>query len=61
VPEADRRFYAAAYARPGGMRAGFGVFHAGHPEARCLSQPLNASNLTRPNEERALAGRAVNT
>jgi pimeloyl-ACP methyl ester carboxylesterase len=23
VPEADRRFYAAAYARPGGMRAGF--------------------------------------
>jgi hypothetical protein len=32
VPEADRRFYAAAYARPGGMRAGFGVFHAGHPE-----------------------------
>src|SRR5438046_9234359 len=26
VPEADRRFYAAAYAQPGGMRAGFEYF-----------------------------------
>ena len=28
VPEADRRFYAASYALPGGMRAGFGYFEA---------------------------------
>lgn len=28
VPEADRRFYAAAYAQPGAMRAGFEVFRA---------------------------------
>ncbi len=28
VPEADRQFYALAYAQPGAMRAGFEVFHA---------------------------------
>jgi len=28
VSEADRQFYAAAYAQPGGMRAGFEVFRA---------------------------------
>ena len=28
VSEADRQFYAAAYAQPGAMRAGFEVFHA---------------------------------
>lgn len=28
VPEADRRFYAAAYAKPGAMRAGMEVFRA---------------------------------
>lgn len=28
VPEADRRFYTAAYAKPGRMRAGFEYFHA---------------------------------
>src|SRR4051794_9139295 len=28
VPEADRRFYAEAYAQPGRMRAGFEVFRA---------------------------------
>jgi pimeloyl-ACP methyl ester carboxylesterase len=28
MSEADRRFYAAAYARPGRMRAGFEYFHA---------------------------------
>jgi pimeloyl-ACP methyl ester carboxylesterase len=28
VPEADRQFYAAAYAQPGGMRAGFEYFRA---------------------------------
>jgi pimeloyl-ACP methyl ester carboxylesterase len=28
VPEADRKLYAAAYAQPGGMRAGFAYFEA---------------------------------
>jgi pimeloyl-ACP methyl ester carboxylesterase len=28
IPEADRQFYAAAYAQPGGMRAGFEYFKA---------------------------------
>jgi hypothetical protein len=28
VSEADRQFYAATYAQPGGMRAGFEVFRA---------------------------------
>ena len=28
IPEADRQFYAAAYAQPGGMRAGFEYFRA---------------------------------
>ena len=34
VPEADRQFYAAAYARPGGMRAGFEVFRAFAQDAK---------------------------
>ena len=34
VPEADRQFYAAAYARPGGMRAGFEVFRAFEQDAK---------------------------
>jgi pimeloyl-ACP methyl ester carboxylesterase len=38
VPEADRRFYAAAYARPGGMRAGFEVFHAFPQDAKDFAQ-----------------------
>jgi pimeloyl-ACP methyl ester carboxylesterase len=33
VPERDRRFYAKAYARPGGMRAGFEYFHAFEQDA----------------------------
>jgi pimeloyl-ACP methyl ester carboxylesterase len=33
VPEADRRFYADAYARPGGMRANFEVFRAFEKDA----------------------------
>ena len=33
VPERDRRFYAAAYARPGHMRAGFEVFRAFEQDA----------------------------
>lgn len=34
LSEADRRFYAAAYARPGGMRAGFEVFRAFEQDAK---------------------------
>jgi pimeloyl-ACP methyl ester carboxylesterase len=33
VSERDRRFYAKAYARPGGMRAGFEYFHAFEKDA----------------------------
>jgi len=33
VPEADRRFYAASYAQPGGMRAGFEYFQAFEKDA----------------------------
>ncbi len=33
VPEADRQIYAAAYARPGGMRAGFENFRAFEQDA----------------------------
>jgi pimeloyl-ACP methyl ester carboxylesterase len=33
VSEADRQFYAAAYAKPGGMRAGFEVFRAFEQDA----------------------------
>jgi pimeloyl-ACP methyl ester carboxylesterase len=33
VSEADRQIYAAAYAQPGGMRAGFEVFRAFEPDA----------------------------
>jgi pimeloyl-ACP methyl ester carboxylesterase len=34
VSEADRRFYAKAYAQPGGMRAGFEVFRAFDQDAK---------------------------
>jgi pimeloyl-ACP methyl ester carboxylesterase len=34
VPEADRRFYAASYAQPGGMRAGFEYFAAFQKDAQ---------------------------
>ena len=34
VPEADRQFYASAYARPDGMRAGFEVFRAFAQDAK---------------------------
>jgi pimeloyl-ACP methyl ester carboxylesterase len=34
VPEADRRFYAASYALPGGMRAGFEYFQAFQQDAQ---------------------------
>lgn len=34
VPERDRRIYAKAYARPGGMRAGFEYFHSFEQDAK---------------------------
>lgn len=33
IPEGDRRLYAKAYARPGGMRAGFEYFHTFEQDA----------------------------
>jgi pimeloyl-ACP methyl ester carboxylesterase len=47
VPEADRRFYAAAYAQPGGMRAGFEVFRAFEQDAKDFSE-FAQSKLTMP-------------
>jgi pimeloyl-ACP methyl ester carboxylesterase len=38
VPEADRRFYAAAYAQPGAMRAGFEVFRAFEQDAKDFAE-----------------------
>jgi len=38
VPEADRRFYATAYAQPGAMRAGFEVFHAFEQDAKDFAE-----------------------
>jgi pimeloyl-ACP methyl ester carboxylesterase len=38
VSEADRRFYAAAYAQPGAMRAGFEVFRAFPQDAKEFAQ-----------------------
>ena len=47
VPEADRRFYAAAYAQPGGMRAGFEVFRAFEQDAKDFAQ-FAETRLTMP-------------
>jgi pimeloyl-ACP methyl ester carboxylesterase len=38
VPEADRRFYAASYAQPGAMRAGFEVFRAFEQDAKDFAE-----------------------
>jgi pimeloyl-ACP methyl ester carboxylesterase len=38
VSEADRQLYVAAYAQPGGMRAGFEVFHAFEQDARDFAE-----------------------
>jgi pimeloyl-ACP methyl ester carboxylesterase len=38
LPEADRQFYAAAYAQPGRMRAGFEVFRAFEQDAKDFGQ-----------------------
>ncbi len=47
VPEADRKFYAAAYARRGGMRAGFEIFRAFAQDAKDFAQFAKAK-LTMP-------------
>jgi pimeloyl-ACP methyl ester carboxylesterase len=38
IPESDRRFYAKAYARPGGMRAGFEYFRAFEQDAKDFAE-----------------------
>lgn len=47
VPEADRRIYAAAYAQPGAMRAGFEVFHAFEQDAKDFAE-FAQTKLTMP-------------
>ena len=47
IPEADRRFYARAYAQPGAMRAGFEVFRAFEQDARDFAK-LAQNKLTIP-------------
>jgi pimeloyl-ACP methyl ester carboxylesterase len=47
APEADRRLYAAAYAQPGAMRAGFEVFRAFEQDAKDFAQ-FAATKLTMP-------------
>jgi pimeloyl-ACP methyl ester carboxylesterase len=47
VPEADRRIYAAAYARAGGMRAGFEYFKAFEQDAKDFAA-LSATKLSMP-------------
>ncbi len=47
VPEADRRFYAAQYAQPGGMRAGFEYFKA-FPQDATDFQGFSAKKLEMP-------------
>ena len=47
VPEADRRFYAAAYAQPGAMRAGFEVFRNFEHDAKDFAE-FARTKLTMP-------------
>jgi pimeloyl-ACP methyl ester carboxylesterase len=47
VPEADRRFYARAYAQPGAMRAGFEVFRAFEQDAKDFAE-FAQTKLTMP-------------
>ncbi len=47
LSEADRRFYAAAYAQPGAMRAGFEVFHAFEQDAKDFAE-FAQTKLTMP-------------
>ena len=47
IPEADRRFYAAAYAQPGAMRAGFEVFRNFEQDAKDFAE-FAQTKLTMP-------------
>ena len=47
VPEADRKFYAKAYAQPGAMRAGFEVFRAFEQDANDFAE-FSKNKLTMP-------------
>ncbi len=47
VPEADRQFYAAAYAQPGGMRAGFEYFRNFERDAQDFTA-LSSTKLSMP-------------
>ena len=47
VPEADRRFYARAYAQPGAMPAGFAVFKAFEQDAKDFTE-FSQTKLTMP-------------
>jgi quercetin dioxygenase-like cupin family protein len=47
IPEADRRFYAKAYAQPGGMRAGFEYFRNFERDAKDFAQ-LSTTPLSMP-------------
>ena len=47
VSEADRRFYAASYAQPGAMRAGFEVFRAFEQDAKDFAE-FSQTKLTMP-------------
>ncbi len=47
LPEADRQFYAKAYAQPGGMRAGFEYFKAFEQDAADFAA-LSAKKLAMP-------------
>ncbi|MCI0365581.1 MAG: alpha/beta hydrolase [Phycisphaerales bacterium] len=47
IPEADRRFYAKAYAQPGGMRAGFEYFRNFERDAKDFAR-LGATPLSMP-------------
>ncbi len=47
IPEADRKAYAAAYARPGRMRAGWGYFDSFPQAAKDFAQ-LSQTRLTMP-------------
>ena len=47
ISEADRRFYAASYAQPGAMRAGFEVFRAFEQDAKDFAE-LAQTKLTMP-------------
>ena len=47
IPEADRQFYAAAYAQPGAMQAGFEVFRAFEQDAKDFAE-FAKTKLTMP-------------